>query len=422
LWTVPDGRLVSQIGVGQNYGKSGAMSFSPDSRSFAVATSDGIVIFDLATGMKGLSFQGNAPHALAFSPDGKCLTNGQRAWNIATGMEVSRFQFQPGEDDNIRGVAFSPDGKSIATGTGGQNAFLWDPATGQRLKTLRQKRARSYAALEDLFGHDFRMSVSFSDDGNYLAVAGGDVQARVWDIEKQMEIARLAHQGMVTWAAFTNEGQEVLTAGLDGTVRLWEALSGHELTRITENQAPQRDSEASSAQSGTYIVVGASRHVSLWESATGRASRRLLHKTAATDITFSHDGKLLATCDTTTAQVWDAASGELIAPPMVQREPNVGASWRDQLKSVAFSADGKLLATANGDQTARIWDVSTGSEIARIHPKNTGVASALLSPDGKLMATASSGMGARGENVDLWEAPDLHLAFHQQGASVLFSP
>src|SRR6266446_2217678 len=244
LWRVPSGKLITQIQQAD-----GAIAFSPDSKQFAVAmsvaTSGGLLIYDPATGKKSFSISGNAPHALAFTSDSRRLTNGERVWDAVTGQEVSRFQFQADENDQVRATAFSPDDKFVVTGTGGQLAFLWDAATGQRLKTFRQKRQKSYAALEDLFRHDFRMTVSFSQDGKYLATAGGDIQARVREIEEQKEMATLSHQNIVSWAAFTGNGEQVLTTGADGTVRLWEALSGHELTRITEEQEEQRESETS---------------------------------------------------------------------------------------------------------------------------------------------------------------------------------
>jgi hypothetical protein len=137
---------------------------------------------------------GNTPHALAFTADGRRLTNGERVWDAVTGQEVSRFQFQADENDEVRAATFSPDDKFVVTGNSRQLAFLWDAATGQRLKTFRQKRQKSYAALEDLFRHDPRMTVSFSQDGKYLATAGGDIQARVWEIEGQKEVATLPHQ------------------------------------------------------------------------------------------------------------------------------------------------------------------------------------------------------------------------------------
>ena len=320
LWTVPTGKLVMEIPIDWD---SEAITFSPDSKSFAVATSGDILIYDTATGTKNLQFFGgaerpavNTSRRLAFSPDGERITNGERVWETGSGKEVSRF---PKGEKGIRAVAFSPDGKYIATGTSDQLALLWDPATGQLVKTLRQRRQRSYAALDYLFHNDYRMTVSFNEDGKYLATAGGDIQARVFEIDDQQEIATLPHQSMVVGAVFTRDGQRVLTIGPD--VRLREAFTNHELTPIAEGGA-YAELQATS-DSGKYVVIARGQSVSVWESATGMVSRRLLHKTAATDITFTPDGKLLATCDTTTAQVWNAASGEVLAPPMVQTERNV---------------------------------------------------------------------------------------------------
>jgi WD40 repeat protein len=413
LWSLPAGQLIAQF----PYVDIPSIVFSPNNESFAVASPTGIVVCDTGTGRQTTRLP-NASGRLAFSPNGKSITNGEQVWDITTGKELSRITMN---EDRARAVAFSPDGKYVATGTPQQMALLWDATTGRLIMTLRQKRQRRYAALEDLFRHDFRMTVSFSRDGKYLATAGGDIQARVWDLESQREIALLPHEDMMSWAAFTRDGQRVLTTGEDRTVRLWEAFSGHELTRITEGVDAKGASEACATGKGKYIAVAGGNTVSVWEGATGESSRRFVQKTAATDVTFSRDGKLLATCDATTARVWDVASGELIAPPMVQKEPNIGSSMPDRLKSVAFSADGKLLATANGDHTARIWDVSTGREIARIH-RNGDVQSAFLSPDGKFLVTAGSGMGARESGIDFWEAPDWHLAFQAEGGSVLFSP
>ncbi len=409
LWSLPAGQLIAQF----PYGDIPSIAFSPNNEPFAVASPTGIVVCDTGTGKQTTRLP-KARGRLAFSPDGKRITNGEQVWDTTTGKELSRITMN---EDRAKAVAFSPDGKYVATGTPQQMALLWDAATGQLIMTLRQKRQRRYAALEDLFRHDFSMTVSFSRDGKYLATAGGDIQARVWDLESQREIALLPHQDMMSWAAFTRDGQRVLTTGDDRTVRLWEAFSGHELTRITEGVDAKGASEACATGRGKHIAVAGGKSVSVWEGATGESSRRFVQKTAVTDLALSFDGKLLATCDTTTAWVWEMGSGALVAR-MIQREPNIGSSLRDQLKSVDFSPDGKLLATANGDHTARIWDASSGCEVMRIHREGM-LERAFFSPDGKLLVTQDV---AEGPAVCFWEAPDWHLALHLEGGNVLLSP
>jgi WD40 repeat protein len=414
LWSLPAGKLIAQFPAGEF---QQSVAFSPDSKLFAVANSTGIIVCDTVTGKQMTAMPSGAGRTvLAFSVDGKRITNGEHVWDTATGKELSRISSSEVEP---RAVDFSPDGKHVATGTADQMALLWDAATGQPVATFRQRRQKSYAGLEDLLRHDFRMAVSFSRDGRYLVTAGGDIQARVWEIESRREIADLLHQSIVGWAAFTVDGKIVITTSDDGTARVWEPLSGHELVRITENFSP--DSEVGVNQDGKSLVTTAGKTVSVWSTA-GRVTRRFLLNSAATGLTFTRDGKLFAACDSTTARVWETDSGDLRAQ-MIQKEPNIGSSWRDQLKSVAFSPDGSLLATANGDQTARIWDTASGREILRVQRKGT-VQGAFFSPDGKLLVTVTGdiGMGPADTGVHFWEAPDWHLTFHAEGENIRFSP
>ena len=413
LWSLPAGHLIAQFPAGEF---QQSITFSPDNKLFAVANSTGIAVCDTVTGKQMTAMPNAAGRpVLAFSVDGKRITNGEHVWDTSTGIELSRL---PSQEADTRAVEFSPDGKYVATGTANQMALLWDAGTGRLITTFRQRRQRSYAALEDLLRHDFRMAVSFSRDSRYLATAGGDIQARLWEIESEREIADLLHQSIVGWTAFTRDGKNVITTSEDGTARLWEPLNGHELNRITENFSP--DLEVGVNQDGKYIVTAEDKTGSVWSTA-GRVTRRFLLNSAVTGLAFTHDGKLFAACDSTSARVWEMDSGEMIAR-MIQKEPNIGSSWRDYLKSVAFNPDGKLLATANGDYTARIWDVASGREVMRIQRKGT-VQGAFFSPDGKLLVTVTGdiGMGPAEAGVHFWEAPDWHLTFHAAGGNIRFS-
>lgn len=111
------------------------------------------------------------------------------------------------------------------------------------------------------------------------------------------------------------------------------------------------------------------------------------HTGPANTTAFSPDGTGIVTAsDDTTARIWDAATGDLIAPL---------EGHSDELSSAAFSPDGTRIVTASSDNTARIWDAATAHLIARLEGHTHVVTSATFSPDGTRIVTASLDKTAR---------------------------
>ena len=107
-------------------------------------------------------------------------------------------------------------------------------------------------------------------------------------------------------------------------------------------------------------------------------------------VAFSPDGRLLATAsDDGTARLWDPATGEHLRTLTGHAGPVSG---------VAFSPDGRLLATASRDGTARLWDPATGEHLRTLTGHAGAVCGVAFSPDGRLLATASGDGTAR-----LWD-------------------
>ena len=137
----------------------------------------------------------------------------------------------------------------------------------------------------------------------------------------------------------------------------------------------------------------------------------LHHDERVTQVAYSPDGKQLATASgDKTARLWDAATGKEL-----QR-----LSHDNYVTAVSFSPDGKQLATASLDFTARLWDAATGKELQRLsHDDN--VQSVSFSPNGKQLAKASLDKTAR-----LWDAAtgkELQRLSHDGGVTaVSFSP
>ena len=106
------------------------------------------------------------------------------------------------------------------------------------------------------------------------------------------------------------------------------------------------------------------------------------HTDSVASVAFSPDGKRIATASADgTAKIWDAVTGKELL--------TIKASTKGWVGGIAYSPNGKLLATAEDDKTARIWDATTGKELMTLNGHTDILTDVAFSPDGTHLATAS---------------------------------
>jgi len=383
--------------------------------------------------------------ALAFSPDGTRLAGagfnvGAKIWDLNSTnapVTLSGHQFK------TWGISFSPDGTRVVT-TG-----------SDRTLQIRSLEALDRATV--LEGHDDEVWwAAWSRDGRRLMTAGKDMTLRLWPAEAHAEDLEVAHTKEYA-AMFSDDGTRLLTIEARRTpprVCLRDAHTGKELMCVEHRFAA---AFAPRAHDVLVLNDGEGR-LERWSAGTQAlaAATALANfpSEKVMNFAFAPDVTALATVTKSGTRVWRVSDGALIAGPLplggsgpqVALSPGgrhlavgfaapyhvhlhdlvlprrfVLTNHTEEVKGLAFSPDGALLASASVDRFVRLWSTADGSpraELVRHVEEATGVA---FSPDGKTLASIGTEQA-----VKLWHLPTLRevvsISVPDAGARVTFSP
>jgi WD40 repeat protein len=268
---------------------------------------------------------------------------GVRLWNPDTGEKQLL---------GASGVAMSvsPDRRIVAVASD-KAVELWDARTGQKQKILEHRSKSS---------GEFRVwCVAYSPDGHLLASGGADYELRVWDSQTGALKWTLDGQQVIA-VAFSPDGRTIAAGGFGPGLRLINASTGQVEWELRQNKDAVVHALAFSPD-GTMLASGDGDNgeYKVWtldNGATPPGIRRASLKITVSDVdhpgfgcvAFSPDGRLCASPGPRkgTVILWDPKTGE---------KKHELHFHRDRVMSLAFSSDGRTLASGSADKTVHLW-------------------------------------------------------------------
>jgi WD40 repeat protein len=372
VWDVASGQL--KVVVTGHTDEVTSAAFSLDDRYVLTASLDSKAAkWDLATGKMSDKFMHDGEvYRIALSNNGAFAATTERgSANVEKASDLRAWCVLNGHDDDheVVDVAFNRDSTAVATaGTDGLSLVAALSSNPPNGQVCQSV---------SLVGHNGSVNkVIFAADGRRVITASDDHTARIWDVDNGQLLEQLVgHRGPVTDLAVSPDGRYLATASADGTARIWQI--DRTLPRLAlpgRNMLIGPDSD--------QVFTWSDTRAAFYDLSTGRQLAKLDGLTASIgDAAFSADGKILLTADNDgAARLWDAATGRALCVLRKDAAP---------LTHAAFSPNAGRVAVVSRAGIVRVWDTRANSLVAEWAAHTAEVNSIAFSVDGRRLVTAS---------------------------------
>jgi WD40 repeat protein len=337
-----------------------------------------------------------------------------RVFNLADAKPISQFKAPA----VVRGLAFSPNNQTLVAACADKSLVAWNVvyAAGQPIPADFGKAIQIYTQ------GDAASDVAFAADGITFYSGGADKMARAWKFASDSPTRNFAHPNFVDAVAFNAAGNTLATGCHDGILRLFDLPKNAALRQVNAHIMPQPSPIYCVAWSpdGKAVVSGSlDKSLKMWDAGSGNLIREFKgydekmfprgHRDGVFSVAFSPDGKFIASGSSDrTIKIWNTADGtvvrELLNPNLkVGMGPSTTAhpGW---VYSLRFTGDGKYLVSAGNAQKNQgflaIWSVADGKMLYGQELPLGPFNSVAVSPDGKLVSVACGPQGRQFQEVN----------------------
>lgn len=411
-----------RLTISDIHGLVGALAFSADGKTLQAST-DEKKVFEWMVATGELLTTADGTLSPPESPWKVRVTKAGTVQVVDKATAALKGAIEPKNERKWRHLVASPDGTLLATVADEtpQTVSLWDVATGKQRNSAT--------------GHFHPIDVlAFSPDGHSLATGGQDRLVRIWSTKDLKErLTCRGHLKTVNRLCFSSDNKLLASAGIDGTIRVWATqpdegeilANGVKVTAMTfcsdgkhlatgneegevrlwplddlshPRTLPSRGGKAlfiATSVDKRTMAAAMNTEIDLIDLATlERLATLSGHKSMIRAVAFSPDGKLLASSsEDGVLKLWNVPERKLIVSLQ---------SPRGNTRFIGFSPDGRTVSAGNADGTATLRRVPSLEEYAALKGHDRPVLFAVYSPDGKTIAT-----GGLDYLVKLWDADTL---------------
>lgn len=405
LWDYHTGQHKASLTWGHS-DRVQAMTFSPDGKLLVTTTRRGYVrLWNPASGKPvALLYQGvettSQNPKVAFSSDSNKIAAIVSARNVPNGSvmlwnththELIKSVSQRHRSKIYLATDFSDVGDPIVVVREGEKLYIQNIMTDENITMFDEN-------------DEIVTMAEFSPDTSMLATAGNSGEIRIWDVATgRLNTKLTGHTRAVTSVAMLSDGTTLVTANRNQPMHLWDTLTTKNKRTIQGARPPYSVSSVTYSPDETILASGTYEDVMLWNTDTLEKTATLKgHRGQMTNVVFSPDGRTLAAFGMydKTIQLWNVTT---------KKEKFKLNGHAEKIFSLAFSPDGTLIATAETlSQEAhaiRLWDANTGENIttfANIVNARSGrllpVMAVAFSPDGKVVASLDLST-----DIQLWD-------------------